>query len=203
MILEIFRKAVEFDNIHGYDDIKDIVRRVLHAEDNHNLLFAGSPASAKTLFLLGILESKKGGYFDGSNATNQILDVLEEKRPKIICIDELDARADIPVTVCPRAAADGEHQGNIESFNGAHTAVYLHGYTAAVKLGGAAPHYDDSHICDAYKQASGTYDHCWQDYSDATNDAWPPPKPELCCAAIANISGRHHAYDAMETKDHR
>ena len=151
MILEIFRKAVEFDNIHGYDDIKDIVRRVLHAEDNHNLLFAGSPASAKTLFLLGILESKKGGYFDGSNATNQILDVLEEKRPKIICIDELEKMPGqhIPVTVCPRAAADGEHQGNIESFNGAHTAAYLHGYTAAVKLGGAAPHYDDSHICDA------------------------------------------------------
>jgi len=27
-------------------------------------------------------------YFDGSNTTNRILDVLEEKRPKIICIDE-------------------------------------------------------------------------------------------------------------------
>jgi hypothetical protein len=39
---------------------------------------------------LGILETKKGVYFDGSNTTNRILDVLEEKRPKIICIDELD-----------------------------------------------------------------------------------------------------------------
>jgi Holliday junction resolvasome RuvABC ATP-dependent DNA helicase subunit len=29
-------------------------------------------------------------YFDGSNTTNRILDVLEENRPKIICIDELD-----------------------------------------------------------------------------------------------------------------
>jgi MoxR-like ATPase len=29
-------------------------------------------------------------YFDGSNTTNRILDILEEKRPKIICIDELD-----------------------------------------------------------------------------------------------------------------
>jgi transcriptional regulator with AAA-type ATPase domain len=28
--------------------------------------------------------------FDASNKTNRILDVLEEKRPKIICIDELD-----------------------------------------------------------------------------------------------------------------
>ena len=61
-------------------------------------LFIGPPASAKTLFLLGIIEYKKGVYFDGSNTTNRILDVLEEKRPKsqkrkIICIDELDKMA--------------------------------------------------------------------------------------------------------------
>ena len=31
-----------------------------------------------------------GVYFDGSNTTSRILDVLEENRPKIICIDELD-----------------------------------------------------------------------------------------------------------------
>ena len=63
---------------------------MLDAEDNYNLLFIGPPASAKTLFLLGIIEYKKGVYFDGSNTTNRILDVLEDKRPKIICIDELD-----------------------------------------------------------------------------------------------------------------
>ena len=59
MILDLFRKEVEFKNIQGYDDIKDIVRRALDAEDNYNLLFVGPPASAKTLFLLGILESRK------------------------------------------------------------------------------------------------------------------------------------------------
>jgi Holliday junction resolvasome RuvABC ATP-dependent DNA helicase subunit len=84
------RKEIEFNSIQGYDDIKDIVKRALDAEDNYNLLFIGPPASAKTLFLLGILESRKGVYFDGINTTNRILDVLEEKRPKIICIDELD-----------------------------------------------------------------------------------------------------------------
>jgi hypothetical protein len=62
----------------------------LDAEDNYNLLFIGTPACAKTLFLLGILEFKKGVYFDGSNTTNRILDVLEQERPKIICIDEVD-----------------------------------------------------------------------------------------------------------------
>jgi AAA+ superfamily predicted ATPase len=90
MILDLFHKEIEFNNIQGYDDIKDIVKRVLDAEDNYNLLFIGPPASAKALFLLGIIEYKKGVYFDGSNTTNRILDVLEEKRPKIICIDELD-----------------------------------------------------------------------------------------------------------------
>jgi DNA polymerase III delta prime subunit len=90
LYFDLFREEIEFKNIHGYDDIKDIVKRVLDAEDNYNLLFIGPSASAKTLFLLGILEYKKGAYFDGSNTTSRILDVLEEERPKIICIDELD-----------------------------------------------------------------------------------------------------------------
>jgi hypothetical protein len=90
MLLDPFRKEVGFKNIQGCDDIKDIVRRALDAEDNYNVLFAGPPASAKTLFLLGILECKKRGYFDVSNTTSRMLEVLEEERPKIICIDELD-----------------------------------------------------------------------------------------------------------------
>jgi MoxR-like ATPase len=36
------------------------------------------------------LECRQGVYFDGSNTTNRILDVLEEERPRVICIDELD-----------------------------------------------------------------------------------------------------------------
>jgi hypothetical protein len=38
MILNLFRKDIEFDNIQGYDDIKDIVRRAFY--DNYNLLGA-------------------------------------------------------------------------------------------------------------------------------------------------------------------
>jgi hypothetical protein len=91
MILDLFRKHNEFYNIHGYDDIKDIVRRALDAEENYNLLFIGPPSSAKTSFLLGILDMRKDGvFFDGSNTTNRILDILEEKRAKIILLDELD-----------------------------------------------------------------------------------------------------------------
>ncbi|MGC2681255.1 MAG: hypothetical protein WA323_05245 [Candidatus Nitrosopolaris sp.] len=54
----------------------------------------GQPASAKSLFLLGILELEhKAVYYDGSNTTNRILDVLERERPKVILIDELDLTA--------------------------------------------------------------------------------------------------------------
>ena len=88
--LHLFHREVEFGNIVEYDDIKALVRRVLSSDENYNLLFCGPPASAKTLFLLGILECRKGVFFDGSNTTSRILDVLEEERPRVICIDELD-----------------------------------------------------------------------------------------------------------------
>jgi hypothetical protein len=33
-----FHKELEFVNIEGYDDIKDIIRRALDANENYNLL---------------------------------------------------------------------------------------------------------------------------------------------------------------------
>jgi hypothetical protein len=58
--LNLFKRheAQTFANIEGYEDIKLIINRVLDTEDNYNLLLIGSPASSKTLFLLGILESR-------------------------------------------------------------------------------------------------------------------------------------------------
>src|SRR5215470_10672173 len=93
--LHLFNKSSSaydgFAKIYGYEDIKDIVRRTLDSDENYNLLFIGPPASSKTLFLQSILEIRKDGvYFDGSNTTSRILDVLEKERSKIICIDELD-----------------------------------------------------------------------------------------------------------------
>lgn len=32
----------------------------------------------------------EGLYFDGTNSTNRILDVLNDERPNIVCIDELE-----------------------------------------------------------------------------------------------------------------
>src|SRR5215469_10703830 len=51
----------------------------------------GPPASS--IISDGILDIRKDAvYFDGSNTTNRILDVLEEKRPKIMLIDEIEAK---------------------------------------------------------------------------------------------------------------
>lgn len=80
-------KQKEFENICGFDGVKDIIRRVLDSEENFNLLLIGEPSSAKTLFLLGIIEARKGAYFD---LYNQSVDMLDKQTPKIICIDELD-----------------------------------------------------------------------------------------------------------------
>src|SRR5215467_12199760 len=87
--LHLFNKSPSahdgFAKIQGYEDIKDIVRRALESDENYNLLFIGRPASAKTLFLLGILDMRKDGvYFDGSNTTNRILDALKEERPQML-----------------------------------------------------------------------------------------------------------------------
>jgi replication-associated recombination protein RarA len=84
-------KRSTFGSIEGYQDLKAIIERALETDENYNLLLVGPPASSKTLFLMGILDLRKDSiYFDGSNTTSRILDVLEEKQPKIILLDELD-----------------------------------------------------------------------------------------------------------------
>ncbi|MGC2575903.1 MAG: AAA family ATPase [Candidatus Nitrosopolaris sp.] len=88
----LFTRTCRFSNIEGYEDIKNIIERTLETDENYNLLLVGPHASSKTLFLMGILDICKGNdaVFDGSNTTNRILDVLEDKRPKVILIDEID-----------------------------------------------------------------------------------------------------------------
>jgi holliday junction DNA helicase RuvB len=90
--LGLFQKTKQdFTNIEGLDDVKNIIRRALDCEDSYNLLLIGPPGSAKTLFLMEIERSRSDAiYFDASNTTNRILQVLEEEQPEIICLDELD-----------------------------------------------------------------------------------------------------------------
>ena len=81
-----------FSSISGYDDVKSIINRVLSSDENFNLLLVGAPASSKTQFLMEIMKAREGKtvYFDATNTTNHILQVLEEEKPEIILLDELD-----------------------------------------------------------------------------------------------------------------
>jgi len=81
----------QFSSISGYEDIKNIINRVLSSDDSFNLLLVGPSSSAKTQFMMEIMNvSKHCVYFDAANSTNQILQVLEKERPKIVLLDELD-----------------------------------------------------------------------------------------------------------------
>jgi len=77
-----------FSSISGYDDAKNIINRILSSEKNFNLLLVGPPASSKTQFLMEIMKAREGKtvYFDATNTTNRILQVLEEERPEIILL---------------------------------------------------------------------------------------------------------------------
>ena len=89
----IFKEVKEtpFNSIEGYDDLKNIINRVLSSEESFNLLLIGPSASSKTQFLMEIMKAYKDAeYFDGTNTTSRILDILEEKRPKIILLDEAE-----------------------------------------------------------------------------------------------------------------
>jgi replication-associated recombination protein RarA len=81
-----------FSSISGYDDVKSIINRVLSSDENFNLLLVGPPASSKTQFLMEIMKAREGKtvYFDATNTTNRILHVLEEEKPEIVLLDELD-----------------------------------------------------------------------------------------------------------------
>jgi hypothetical protein len=70
--------------------VKNIIRRALDSEESFNLLLWGEPASSKTLFLLELAKQKGAVFFDCTNTTSRILDVLEQERPKIILFDELE-----------------------------------------------------------------------------------------------------------------
>src|SRR5215467_3562335 len=84
--------SASFSSISGYDDVKNIINRVLSSEENFNLLLVGPPASSKTQFLMEIMKAREGKtvYIDATNTTNRILQVLEEEKPEIVLLDELD-----------------------------------------------------------------------------------------------------------------
>jgi len=81
-----------FQGIVGHDDIKLIFQKSIRSKKPVHILLAGSPGSAKTMFLTEIMRHEKPSYFIvGSNTTKAgLMNELFERRPKFLLIDELE-----------------------------------------------------------------------------------------------------------------
>ena len=79
-----------FSPIEGYEEVKELIRRVLRSKKPVHILFTGVPSSAKTMFLIEL--SKMGAvYILGSQATKAgIADTLFDLKPKLLLVDEID-----------------------------------------------------------------------------------------------------------------
>jgi len=82
-----------FGDIIGHDDVKELLRACLLAEKPVHVLLAGPPALAKSLFLWDIERAagERAIWLIGSATSKAGLwDVVAERQPQIILIDELD-----------------------------------------------------------------------------------------------------------------
>jgi replication-associated recombination protein RarA len=87
------QKQAPFDDILGYDDLKELLTKCIYTKDSCNVLLLGPPASSKTIFLLSIQKGVSNGCFiDAANASGPgLVDYLfEHPNTAVICIDELD-----------------------------------------------------------------------------------------------------------------
>ena len=85
-----------FDDVVGYDDIKELLTESLRLVKPVHVLLVGPPSLAKSMFLWGI----ERAYGDLSlpligSATSHagLWDLIAEKRPKIVLIDEIEKMA--------------------------------------------------------------------------------------------------------------
>jgi len=80
-----------FDIIELHDDKKKLIMKGLKAEDPVHFLLIGSPASAKSLFLMQLTRLPGAVLALGSETSKVgIVDLLFERRPRYLILDELD-----------------------------------------------------------------------------------------------------------------
>jgi Holliday junction DNA helicase RuvB len=87
------QKQIPFEDVIGYDDLKELLTKCLVSKENCNILLSGPPASSKTIFLLSIQKGVSNACFiDAANASGSgLVDYLfEHPDTHVICIDELD-----------------------------------------------------------------------------------------------------------------
>lgn len=84
-----------FDVIVSYDDIKNIFLKSIKADNPVSILLVGPPATAKSLFLMEIERLQGSVMTTGSSSTKAgIKDVLLERKPRFLLIDEIEKITD-------------------------------------------------------------------------------------------------------------
>ena len=85
------KKQGLFDDICGFNDVKNLFKMAIKAEKPVHLLLCGPPASAKSLFMRSLTRLERSYYAIGSSSTKSgIFDYLFEHRPRLFILDELD-----------------------------------------------------------------------------------------------------------------
>jgi len=85
-----------FDDIVGYDDLKELLKEVMMLEDQFHVLLAGPPAIAKTMFLSEVERAMgtRSLWVVGSSASKAgVWDKVSENLPDVIIINELEKMA--------------------------------------------------------------------------------------------------------------
>ncbi len=89
--LEEDRGAPDFEDIVGYDDVKQLISESLRLGVRVHYLLLGPPGSAKTLFLLGVEGLAGSSYVLGSRMSRSgLAGYLMDARPRILLVDEVD-----------------------------------------------------------------------------------------------------------------
>jgi MoxR-like ATPase len=89
--IHIGNKQGLFDDIYGFEDVKDLFEMAIQAERPVHMLLCGPPASAKSLFMRSLTKLERSYYAVGSSSTKSgIFDYLFEYRPRYFIIDELE-----------------------------------------------------------------------------------------------------------------
>ena len=80
-----------FNDIVGYEDIKKLFSMAINANEPIHILIIGPPASAKTIFMKGLMTLSNSYFVDGSNMTKSgMIDYIFNKNVKYLLIDEID-----------------------------------------------------------------------------------------------------------------
>jgi DNA replicative helicase MCM subunit Mcm2 (Cdc46/Mcm family) len=80
-----------FDDIVGFEDVKQLFEMAIEAERPVHLLLCGPPSSGKSLFMSSLTRLERSYYAVGSSSTKSgIFDYLIEHRPRYFIIDELE-----------------------------------------------------------------------------------------------------------------